>query len=56
MAQLAGALLYKPEGRGLDSRWCNWLIPSGRTMVLSSTRLLPEISIRKNSWEIMAGA
>jgi hypothetical protein len=19
-----GALLYKPEGRGFDSRWCHW--------------------------------
>ena len=57
MAQLVGALLYKPEGRGFDSRWCNWLIPSGRTMVLGSTRLLPEISTSKNSWGIkMAGA
>jgi len=22
--QLVKALLYKPEGRGFDSRWCNW--------------------------------
>ena len=22
MAQLVEALLYKPEGRGFDSRWC----------------------------------
>jgi hypothetical protein len=21
---LTGALLYKPEGRGFDSRWCHW--------------------------------
>ena len=24
MAQLVEALLYNPEGRGFDSRWCHW--------------------------------
>jgi hypothetical protein len=24
VAQLVEALLYKSEGRGLDSRWCHW--------------------------------
>ena len=24
VAQLVEALRYKPEGRGFDSRWCNW--------------------------------
>ena len=24
VAQLVGALCYKPEGRGFDSRWCHW--------------------------------
>jgi hypothetical protein len=24
IAQLVEALRYKPEGRGFDSRWCNW--------------------------------
>ena len=24
MAQLVGALRYKSEGRGFDSRWCHW--------------------------------
>ena len=24
VAQLVEALLYKPEGRGFDFRWCNW--------------------------------
>jgi len=24
VAQLVEALRYKPEGRGLNSRWCNW--------------------------------
>jgi hypothetical protein len=25
VAQLVEALRYKPEGRGFDSRWCNWI-------------------------------
>jgi len=24
VAQLVETLRYKPEGRGLDSRWCHW--------------------------------
>ena len=24
VAQLVEALHYKPEGRGFDSRWCQW--------------------------------
>jgi hypothetical protein len=24
VAQLVEALRYKPEGRGIDSRWCYW--------------------------------
>ena len=24
VAQLVEALRYKPEGRGFDSRWCQW--------------------------------
>jgi hypothetical protein len=24
LAQLVEALRYKPEGRGLDARWCHW--------------------------------
>ena len=28
MAQLDDALLYKSEGRGLDSRCCHWNFPS----------------------------
>jgi len=24
VAQLSEALRYKPEGRGLGSRWCHW--------------------------------
>jgi hypothetical protein len=24
VAQLVEALLYKPKGRGFDSRWCHW--------------------------------
>ena len=25
VAQLVGALRYKLEGRGFDSRWCHWI-------------------------------
>jgi hypothetical protein len=25
LAQLVEALRYKPEGRGFDSRWCQWI-------------------------------
>jgi hypothetical protein len=24
VAQLVEALRYKPDGRGIDSRWCHW--------------------------------
>jgi hypothetical protein len=24
VVQLVKALRYKPEGRGFESRWCNW--------------------------------
>ena len=24
VAKLVDGLLYKPEGRGFDSRWCHW--------------------------------
>jgi hypothetical protein len=40
VAQLFEALLYKPEGRGFDSRWCQSHNPSGRTMALGLTELL----------------
>jgi hypothetical protein len=36
-------LLYKPEGRGFDSRWRN---PSSRTMTLVSTQPLTEMNTR----------
>ena len=26
VAQLVEALRYKPEGRGLDSGWCHWIV------------------------------
>jgi hypothetical protein len=46
VAQLVEALCYKPEGRGLDFRWCNW----GRVMAqaLSHRPLTAEAWIR--SW------
>jgi hypothetical protein len=49
------ALRYKPEGRGIDSRWCNWKIflghnLAGRTKALGSTQSLTEMSTRNVSW------
>jgi hypothetical protein len=47
VTQLVEALRYKPEGRGLDSRWSylifHWLNPSGLTMALGSTQPLTEM-------------
>jgi hypothetical protein len=47
---LVGALCYKPEGHGFDSRLCYsiiliWSKPSSRTLALKSTQLLREMSI-----------
>jgi len=51
---LVEALLYKPEGRVFDSRWCYWNFHwhniSGRTMALGSTQPLTEMSSRNISW------
>jgi hypothetical protein len=47
---MTGALCYKPEGRGFESRWSgffNWPNPSSRTLALGSTQPLPEMSTRK---------
>jgi hypothetical protein len=46
------ALRYKPEGRGIDSRWGHfrWHNPSGRNMALLSTQPLTEMSTRNISW------
>ena len=56
MAQLVDALLYKPEGRGFDSRRCHWKFhlhnPSGPTMALKSTQSLTEMSTRNISWRV----
>ena len=40
--QFVDALLYKPEGRGFDSRWCHWNF--------SLTWPLTEMSTRNISW------
>ena len=40
VALLVEALRYKPEGRGIDSRWGSLLNPSGPTVALGSTRYL----------------
>jgi hypothetical protein len=58
VAQLVEALRYKPEGRGFDSGWCQWIFhwpnPSGRTMALGSTQPLTEMSTRNISWGVKA--
>jgi hypothetical protein len=56
VAQLVEALRYKPAGRGLDSRWCQWIFhnPVGRTMALGSTQPLTEMSTRNISWGVNA--
>jgi hypothetical protein len=57
-SQLVEALRYKPEGRGFDSRWCQWIFhwhnPVGRTMALESTQPLTEMSTRNISWGVNA--
>ena len=53
MVQLVGALRYKQEVRGFDSRLCHWnfslTYPSGRTMAVGSTQSLTEMSKVKES-------
>jgi len=39
---------------GFDSRWCQWHIPSCRTMVLGSTQPLILINTRNVSWGVKA--
>ena len=55
VTQSVEALRYNPEGRGFDSRWCNWNIiltqsfrPNYGTGV---TQPLTEMSTRNISWE-----
>ena len=54
VAQLLGALNYKPEGRGFDSRCVIEIFhrhnPSGHTMDLGLTQPLTEMSTRNISW------
>jgi hypothetical protein len=52
VAQLVEALRYKPEGRGFDSRLCNWFNPLGRNK--KSTQPLPEMYNRNIFWELKA--
>jgi hypothetical protein len=44
------ALCYKPESRGFDSRWSNWIFnwpnPSSHTMALGSTQPITEMDTR----------
>ena len=46
VALLVEELRYEPEGRGIDSRWCNfnWLNPCGSTMTLELTQPLTYMS------------
>ena len=46
VAQMVEALRYNPEGRGLYSGIFRWHNPSGRILVLGSTRPLAEMSTR----------
>ena len=47
VARLVEALPYNPQGRGIDSRCCNWNFsltnPSGHTVALGSNQLLAEM-------------
>jgi hypothetical protein len=52
VAQLVEALRYKPEGRGLDSRWCH--STSDRIKALRSTQPLTGMRIRNKSWWVKA--
>jgi hypothetical protein len=53
-----GALRYRTEGRGFDSRGCHWNFsltqPSGRTVTLGSTQRLTDMSTRNISWGVKA--
>ena len=48
---LVEALRYKPEGRGFDSRWCDWIffIDIPAALWLGSTHSLTEMSTRNVS-------
>jgi hypothetical protein len=51
VAQVGEALRYKPKGAGSFPDGVN---PSGRTMALSSTQPLTEMSIRNIFWGVKA--
>ena len=52
VGQLVKTLRYKPEGHGIDLRWCHNHI--GRTLALGSTQLLTEMSTRNISCGVKA--
>ena len=52
VAQLVESLRYKPEGSGLDSRWCHWNFFNVHTMAPGSTQPLTEINTRNTSWRV----
>ena len=41
-----------PQNTNIDSRWCHWHNPNGRTVALGLTQPLREMSTRNISWEI----
>jgi hypothetical protein len=48
VAHLVEVMRYKPEGRGFDSRWCDW------NLTLASTQPLREMSTSSISWGVNA--
>jgi hypothetical protein len=54
VSQLIEALHYTPDGRGFDSRWCQWdffidILPA-TLWPLGSTQLLTEMSTSNIYW------
>jgi len=51
---------YKPEGRGFDSRWCQWnfslTLSIDRTMALGSTQPRTGMSARNIFWGAVKAA
>jgi len=56
MAQLVGALRYKPESRRFESLWCHWnfSLTYGCTMALGLTQPLTEMSTSNICWVVKA--
>jgi len=50
VAQLVEALRYKPEGRGFDSRWCDWNFSLTLSFRSHCGHGVDSVSIRNISW------